>query len=335
MDYTTTLEDAQPIAITIGNFDGIHRGHQRLLSELRAAAQEVGATPVMVTFSPHTLLVVRPGVHLECLTTLDEKLGLAKAYGHVADSMVVHFTPEVAALSAREFLDALGARFPIRAMVVGDNFSLGHNRMGDVAFLKEYGRENNMLVRAFPLEEDEHERISSTRIRSLVHEGRIAEANELLGHPVLVSGIVAHGDQRGRLLGFPTANVLPEPHKLLPANGVYAARVTLGQPGQPGQPGQQAKSDASIESPVSYGELQKIWNSAVNVGVRPTFNGHQRLVEAHLLDAELDLYGQEITINFIARLRSEQRFNGIDALKAQIAKDTQEARRILQNGDEG
>ncbi|HLL78946.1 MAG TPA: bifunctional riboflavin kinase/FAD synthetase [Ktedonobacteraceae bacterium] len=329
MDYTTTLADAQPIAITIGNFDGIHRGHQRLLSELRAVAQEAGATPVMVTFSPHTLLVVRPGIHLECLTTLHEKLGLAKVYGHVADSIVVHFTPEVAALTAREFLDTLEASFPIRAMVVGDNFSLGHNRMGDVAFLQEYGQEHDMLVRAIRLEVAEHERISSTRIRSLVHEGRIAEANELLGHPVVVSGIVAHGDQRGRLLGFPTANLLPEPHKLLPANGVYAARVTLGQPGQ------QAKSDASDELPVSYGESQKVWNSAVNVGVRPTFDGHQRLVEAHLLDADLDLYGQEITINFIARLRSEQRFNGLDALKAQIAKDTQETRRILQNGDEG
>jgi riboflavin kinase/FMN adenylyltransferase len=329
MDYTTTLADAQPIAITIGNFDGIHRGHQRLLAELRAAAQEVGATPVMVTFSPHTLLVVRPGIQLECLTTLEEKLALARVYGHVADSIVVHFTTEVASLTAGEFLDTLGARFPIRAMVVGDNFSLGHNRMGNVSFLKEYGRERDILVRALPLEESEHERISSTRIRSLVHEGRVAEANELLGHPVLVSGIVVHGDQRGRLLGFPTANLLPEPHKLLPANGIYAARVTLGLPGQ------QAKSDASDTLPVSYDESQKVWKSAVSVGVRPTFDGHQRWVEAYLLDADLDLYGQELSINFIAWLRSEERFSSIDALKAQMANDTQETRRILQNGDEG
>ncbi len=329
MDYTTTLADAQPIAITIGNFDGIHRGHQRLLSELRATAQQVGAVPALVTFSPHTLLVVRPGIQLECLTTLEEKLALTREYGHVMDYIVVHFTPEVAALTAGEFLDALRERFQIRAMVVGNNFSMGHNRMGDISFLQAYGQQYNILIRPIQLEEAERERISSTRIRSLVSEGRVAEANELLGHPVVVSGVVVRGDQRGRLLGFPTANLLPEPHKLLPANGVYAALVSLEQAGQ------QAKSDGREQPPVSYDVFAETWKSAVNVGVRPTFNGHRRLVEAHLLDADLDLYGQTITIKFIERLRGEQKFNGIDALKAQIASDTQETRRILQKGDEG
>lgn len=329
MDYTTTVKTqqpiAQPIAITIGNFDGIHRGHQRLFRALQMAARETGSLPVLVTFSPHTLQVVRPDMRLDCLTTLEEKLLLAGQFGQMPDSIVIHFTADVASLTAREFLDELCAHFAIKAMVVGHNFSLGHNRMGDIAFLQQYGREHDILVQAVELEEAERTRISSTRIRSLVNEGRIAEANELLGHPMQVSGIVVKGDQRGRLLGFPTANVIPDPYKLLPANGVYAARVHVGN---------LAESDGSEHVPVSYDEFQGTWDSAVNVGVRPTFDGHRRLVEAHLLDVELDLYGRYIIIDFVERLRNEQRFNGIEALKLQIAHDVTRARSILRKGDQ-
>src|SRR5579864_9128078 len=146
MDFVTTLAGNGPIAITIGNFDGIHRGHQRLLHELGAVAHSLDCKPVMVTFSPHTLLVVRPGIQLECLTTLEEKLALAKRYGGVADSIVIHFTTEVAALSADTFLDELRAHFDIQAMVIGNNFSLGHNRMGDVPFLHSYGQEHAIRI---------------------------------------------------------------------------------------------------------------------------------------------------------------------------------------------
>ncbi len=206
-------------------------------------------------------------------------------------------------------------------MVIGSNFSLGHNRMGDVPFLQQYGQEHSIQILPIELEEAERARISSTRIRSLVSEGQITEANELLGHPVVVSGIVIRGDQRGRLLGFPTANLLPEPHKLLPMDGVYAALVHIERP---------AESDATEPLPVSY--TQNEWNGVVNIGVRPTFGGQQRLVEAHLLDVQLDLYDKRITIDFIARLRNEQRFTGIDALKTQIAVDAQQARLLLQKG---
>jgi len=321
MDFATTLSGNEPIAISIGNFDGIHRGHQRLLHELGAVAQSLRCKPVIVTFSPHTLLVVKPDVQLDCLTTLEEKLALAKSYGKVAHNIVIHFTPEVAALSAGAFLDELRAHFRIQAMVVGNDFSLGHNRMGDVPFLQRYGQEHHIHVLPIELEEAERARISSTRIRSLVSEGQIIDANELLGHPVVVSGIVVKGDQRGRLLGFPTANLLPEAHKLLPMNGVYAAYVHIEHV---------PESDAPDQLPVSY--TQNDWNSVVNIGVRPTFGGQQRMVEAHLLDVQLDLYSQRITIDFIARLRNEQRFNSIDALKTQIAADAQQARLLLQKG---
>jgi riboflavin kinase/FMN adenylyltransferase len=321
MDFVTTLSGNESIAVTIGNFDGIHRGHQRLLHQLGRVAQSLDCKPVMVTFSPHTLLVVRPDIQLECLTTLEEKLALAQRYGGIAESIVIHFTKEVAALTAGQFLDELSARFDIRAMVIGTDFSLGHNRMGNVPFLQEYGREHSIRIVPVELEAAERARISSTRIRSLVSEGQITDANELLGHPVVVSGVVIQGDQRGRLLGFPTANLLPEPHKLLPMNGVYAVRVQVERA---------TGSDAADQLPVSYTE--KIWNGVVNIGVRPTFGGQQRLVEAHLLDVQLNLYDQRIRIDFIARLRNEQRFNGIEALKTQIAVDAQQARQLLQKG---
>ena len=313
MDYTTTLSANDSIAITIGNFDGIHKGHLRLMQELKAMAQTVNAKPVLVTFDPHTLLVVRPDIDLQCLTTLDEKLALTALYAHIPDNIVISFTSQVAQMSANDFLESLQKRFLLRAMVIGTDFSLGHNRMGNIAFLQDYGQVHSIKVLPIQLEAAEQTRISSTRIRTLVSEGHIDEANTLLGHPVVASGIVVKGDQRGRLLGFPTANLLPEAHKLLPANGVYAARVHLGN---------MLQRDERHDTPV--------YNSVVNIGVRPTFGGHKRIVEAHLLDVDLDLYDQRITLDFITRLRDEQRFAGIDALKTQIASDVQQARQILQ-----
>jgi riboflavin kinase / FMN adenylyltransferase len=313
MDYVTTLTANDPIAITIGNFDGIHKGHLRLMHELCIMAQRLDAKPVLVTFNPHTLLVVRPDINLQFLTTLEEKLALTARYGHIPDHIVISFTPQVANLTANNFLEIIRENFILRGMVVGADFSLGHNRMGDISFLRQYGQVHSIEVLPIQLEAAEQTRISSTRIRTLVSEGSISEANALLGHPVVASGTVVKGDQRGRLLGFHTANLLPEPHKLLPANGVYAAMARLGKV---------AERDERLDSPV--------YNSVINIGVRPTFGGHKRLVEAHLLDVDLDLYGQRITLDFIARLRDEQRFAGVDALKTQIASDVQQARQILQ-----
>src|SRR5256884_4946646 len=142
MDYTTTLANNDPIVITIGNFDGIHKGHLRLMQVLRTMAQTIDAKPVLVTFDPHTLLVVRPDIDLQCLTTLEEKLALTALYGHIPDNIVVSFTPQVAKMSANDFLESLRERFLLRGMVVGADFSLGHNRMGNISFLQEYGQEH-------------------------------------------------------------------------------------------------------------------------------------------------------------------------------------------------
>jgi riboflavin kinase/FMN adenylyltransferase len=186
--------------------------------------------------------------------------------------------------------------------------------MGNLAFLERYGQEHQIVVRVVALEADERERISSTRIRALVKEGQVVEANELLGHPLTMRGRVTHGDERGKLLGFPTANLLPDPHRLLPANGVYAVRVRVDGAGV---------SDEQISS--------SVYNGVANIGIRPTFNGTERRVEVHLLDVDLDLYDRLLSVGFVTRLRNEQRFPGIDALKAQIAADVQQAREILQH----
>jgi len=314
MEYTTTIAANQPIAITIGNFDGVHKGHQRLMHQLLETAQKLNSKPVLITFSPHTLMVVRPDIDIRYLTTLEEKLTLTKDYGQIADYIVIKFTPAVAAMSASDFMQYLTTHFSIKGMVIGTNFSLGHNRINDITFLQHYCQEHNIFVRPIPLEEAERTRISSTRIRALVSEGQISEANELLGHPVTLSDIVRHGTQRGRLLGFPTANLVPELHKLLPADGVYAVRVSIIDP----------ISDAASSSPV--------YNGVVNIGIHPTFDRKERIVEVHLLDVQPDLYDKRITIDFIARLRSEQRFANIEALKSQIATDVQQARQILNRG---
>jgi len=284
------------------------------MHELVLQARELDCKPVLVTFSPHTSMVVRPDADHQYLTTLEEKLALAQRFGHIDSSVVVHFTPEVMHMSAEDFMDSLLTHFAIRGITVGSNFSLGHQRMGNVSFLEQYCHQHEVVLRSITLEEAEQTRISSTRIRTLVSEGQVSEASDLLGYLVTFSGLVIHGDHRGRLLGFPTANLAPEAHKLLPANGVYAARVTVGTPAE-------FEGDSSSVFPV--------YNGVVNIGVRPTFQGQERRVEAYLLDVDLDLYDQRITIDFIARLRGEQRFSGIEALKVQISSDVQQARRVL------
>ena len=309
------------------------------MHELRAIAQELQCIPVLVTFEPHPMMVVRPDIDLQRLTLLEEKLELTRIYGQIDESIVIHFTSEVAAMSAEDFLEELRTRFDVRGMVVGANFRLGHNRMGDISFLKQYGQEHNIAVRPIELEEIEYTRISSTRIRALVGEGNIAEANKLLGHPVMYSGIVAHGDRLGRLLGYPTANLIPETHKLIPEIGVFAAWVRVGEKWV--EEAEQARSDGAPTPPVyidvttpeggvATSRYQETYKGVVNIGVRPTFDGQKRLVEAHLLDVQdSDLYGQRIMLNFLARLRDEQRFAGIEALKKQIAMDVQTARELF------
>jgi len=336
MEYQTTLSPHEPIVITIGNFDGIHLGHQRLLHEVGRLAQTLQCKPVLVTFWPHTLLVVRPEIDLRYLTTQDEKLALAKQYAGIADSIVIAFTPQVAAMSATDFMDHLRRHFSLQGLVVGADFSLGYNRMGDISFLEHYGQQHHMHLHTVSLAEAGQNRVSSSRIRTLLSQGDIAQANQLLGHPVIVSGIVRPGAQRGRMLGFPTANLHPDAHKLLPADGVYAAIVHIQDTQERDLLAPSSVYKDVINIGTSGGGVENsceiatsVYKSVVNIGLRPTFNERERLVEVHLLDANLDLYDRKLTVEVIEHLRGEQRFPTIDALKAQISADVQKAHHLL------
>lgn len=305
-----TAEPIGPAVATIGFFDGVHRGHERLLVRAAELARAGSMHAVAVTFWPRPEAVLRPDDLLTpLLTTLDEKLAIFDRLGLLDAVLVVPFTPALADLSPAAFLDALDAYIGARVLVEGTDFALGRHRAGDVEALRRLGAERGFEVETLDVRDDAGERISSTRIRQFVRAGDIAGAAALLGRRYVLAGEVVEGDRRGRLLGFPTANLTVDPLKVLPANGVYAVRARL--------PGEGAAEHPAV----------------CNIGVRPTFGGEPRLlVEVHLLDATIDLYGLPLAVELVARLRDERRFNGMDELKAQIGRDVEAARRLLAGG---
>ena len=316
MEYRTTLSaDSQnrPLVITIGNFDGLHRGHQFLLHELRQQAEALDSIPVMLTFSPHPLQVVRPDLHLLTLSTLDEKLRLAREISGITESIVITFTSEIVAMSAQQFLDELCALFPIKGIVLGENSRLGKSRESDARYAQEYGQSHGIAVKIVPLQKEQNISISSTEIRARVNEGNITQANELSGHPIRISGQVEHGEKRGRVLGFPTANLHTDPDRLYPAEGIYAVYAYV----------QDDDASASKRPP-------QIYQGAAYVGTNPTFNGTERRLEVHLLDTSLDLYGKHLVVDFIARVREDRRFSNVEDMQKQIfSHDIPQTRAIL------
>lgn len=299
------MEPFGDAVLTIGAFDGVHLGHRRLVERTAELARERGAQAVAVTFWPHPLAVLRPQEQAQLLSTLDEKIALLAGTELLDGVVVVPFTPELAASEPDVFLDMLRAWSLPRAFVEGPDFAFGRERAGDLAYLRAAGARLGFDVERIEVTDD-GERVSSTRIRRLLREGQVTAAARLLDRPYHLTGSVALGDQRGRLLGFPTANIQPDARKALPANGVYAVRVAL--------PGERAARHPGV----------------ANIGVRPTFSGEPKLlVEVHLLDAAMDLYGLTLGVDIIERLRDERRFDGVEALRAQIDRDARTARELL------
>jgi riboflavin kinase / FMN adenylyltransferase len=290
-----------PSHATIGSFDGIHRGHQALLKPLIAGARTAGAASVLVTFEPHPRCVIDPDHCPPLLTTLEEKTWLLDQLGldHI---VVIPFTPQVAALSATTFMERLLRGIELRRMVVGENHRFGHGQRGDPALLRRLGARHGFTVEIAPTLLRGREPISSSRIRRLVLLGQVRAAAQLLGRDHVIRSTVEHGAKRGRQLGFPTANLKMVANKLLPSNGIYAARVDLDD--------------------VTYA-------GALSVGVRPTFGGNSVTVEVFILDFDADIYGQLLTLWFVQRLRGEKRFASVPALQQQMARDVENARRIL------
>mgnify|MGYP001435273171 CR=1 FL=1 len=294
--------------VTIGVFDGVHRGHQHIIGHAVRRARERGLRSVVVTFDPHPAEVVRPGSHPAVLTELPRKAELIERLG-VDALCVIPFTRQFSQLSAESFVhDILVERLHAAVVVVGENFRFGHKAAGDVDLLTRLGCRFGFAVEGAPLvggeSGDEETVVSSTYIRACVAAGDVAAAAAALGRPHRLEGVVVRGDRRGRLLGFPTANLMTHQYAAVPADGVYAAWLI--------------RDKTADRLP-----------AAVSVGTNPTFAGQERRVEAYVLDFDEDLYGERVALDFIARLRDMQTYDSVDLLVAQIERDVEQTRSVL------
>lgn len=292
--------------LTIGAFDGVHRGHQALISRAVARARATGRVSGVLTFHPHPAVVLAPQRAPDYLTTPGEKMALLERLG-LDLAVLLTFDEQMARTTAREFVEMVSWHLRLRELWVGVDFALGRNREGDVDYLRRLGQELGYQVHVMEPLVVEGQAVSSSRIRRLLREGDIREASRLLGRYPSLSGEVVVGARRGHSLGFPTANLEVRPERAVPADGVYAVFAVLGK-----------ERHAAV----------------ANVGVRPTFDNGQRTVETYILDFEGDIYGCDLVVEFVSRLRSERRFESIEDLIEQIGQDSEMARRILQEEGE-
>jgi riboflavin kinase/FMN adenylyltransferase len=297
--------------VTIGVFDGIHRGHQSIIGEAVRTAAERGVPSVLITFVPHPSEVVRPGSHPAVLTTIVRRAELVEQLG-VDIFLPLPFTLEFSRMPPDEFIhEALVDRLHASAVIVGENFRFGHKAAGDVPLLTRLGERFGFTTHGVPLLAEDGTVLSATFVRSCVTAGDMRNAQAVLGRPHRIDGVVERGDQRGRALGFPTANLRTEPYTAVPADGVYAGRVVrLDEWGRT----------------VPGGELGC---AAISVGTNPTFEVRQRRVEAYVLDFVGDLYGTTLGVEFIERLRGMERFESVDALVAQMHTDVAKTRELF------
>jgi riboflavin kinase / FMN adenylyltransferase len=291
--------------ITIGNFDGVHIGHQALFHEVVEKAESLDGTSIVMTFEPHPVRVLKQNGHLPLITLYEQKVELIENSG-VDVLICVPFTKEFAAISAKEFVeDILIKSIGMKAIVVGKDYTFGKNREGDINLLKTYAKNLGFEVIVadwIQTSKNGPGRISSTRTRELVMAGKVDEAQKLLGRYYQLRGIVTAGRNRGgRLLGFPTANINLH-DELCPKNGVYAVTVDC---------------------------MGKTFQGVANIGYSPTFDDHVFSVEVHILDFNENIYGQNIRVNFVQRIRDEEKFSNISELSDEIKKDIVKARRIL------
>ena len=308
-----TPADVGRTVVTIGMYDGVHRGHQKLIGAAVARARAMGRPSLLLTFDPHPAEVVRPGSHPAILTAMDRKAELVAGLG--VDAMcVLPFTEEFMRLAPESFTHTvLVEHLHCAHVVVGENFTYGHKAAGTVATLTAEGRRFGFTVEGVPLAEDSSDSgdvtISSTYIRACVAAGDMVAAARALGRPHRVDGIVVRGDRRGRDLGYPTANVETPPFTAIPADGVYAGHLVTRDP----------RGGASRER----------FPAAISVGSNPTFQGSRRTVEAFVLDYDGDLYGEHVGVEFVSRLRPMEAFADIGGLLAAMAKDVSDTRQIL------
>lgn len=287
--------------VTIGVFDGVHRGHQFLIETLKKRTTERNLLSVAMTFEIHPEEVLGSSRRVPWLTHTDERVELLRGQG-VDLVTVMPFDKEVARLEARQFMALLKKHLRMKGLVVGPDFALGKGRQGDVAALAKLGKEMGFTVESVPPLVLEGRVVSSTAVRQAVSRGDARDYHKLVGRYYSICGEVIRGAERGRKLGFPTANLAIDPGRAVPANGVYATWAHFD----------------SLRRP-----------SATNVGVRPTFDNGERLAEVYVIDHQGDLYSKQLRVEFVERLRDELRFNGVDALREQMKRDVEQAQAIL------
>ncbi len=289
-------------ALTLGVFDGVHRGHRHLIQHLQAVAAREGVTPVVVTFGNHPITVLRPEIPLAMLTTLEERSVLLRAAG-VEHVVPITFTRDLSLFTAEEFVLTLRAALGMIVLVVGPDFAMGHQRQGTIPVLQALGAKHGFSVEVVTPLTLEGDVISSTAVRGALAAGDVSAAARCLDRPYAVAGVVERGEGRGAELGFPTANVAVQADLALPADGVYAAWLTVDKARYP---------------------------AAVSIGTKPTFHdAGPREVEAHALDLNGDLYGRRVVLEFAHRVRGQERFSTVDALVERMHKDVTVVREVL------
>jgi len=300
-----SLESRVAPVITLGNFDGIHLGHQKILASVIKRAKALGAPSLVYTFDPHPMKVVAPEKSPALIFGLEDKKALIEAAG-IDYLVLAPFTEELAATAPEEFAEkVIAGRLKAVEVLVGENFSFGRGASGGIIRLKELGEKLGFVVRAVAPCKRGGAMVSSSRIRACVLKGRVKEAGALLGRPFFIRGKVVSGDSVGRELGFPTANIKAQ-NELVPGDGVYAAMATIG--------GTRFKG-------------------MVNIGIGPTFGGKSRKIELHVMDFSGDLYGDNIAVEFLKRLRGEKTFANSEALVRQIKEDKDNVEKILADGE--
>jgi len=311
LKVTRGLSDASPRAhpvATIGNFDGHHLGHRLLLQTVVESARKSQGTALVLTFEPHPVKVLAPHIELRYLTSPEEKLARFEAAG-INEVVLLEFTPAFASMTPEQFADrVLHQQLKLAELFVGEHFAFGKGRAGRIADLIQFGGQYGFQVHPVRPVVVEGTVVSSTRVRQLIQAGEMERAAVLLGRAYGIRGTVVHGAQQGQALGWPTANLRLPLHRVMPPDGVYAARTVY---------------DAQTYEAIAY------------IGTRPTFGEGERLIEVYLLDQSCNLYGKEITVQFVARVRGDHAFASADELSKQITRDVEQARLSLKRFPEG
>jgi riboflavin kinase/FMN adenylyltransferase len=303
------LPSFREAVVTIGTFDGVHQGHRRIIAQLVDEARKVGGETVIITFHPHPRKIVRPDSTIHLITTLEEKSRLLEQLG-IDNLVVVPFVEAFANLSATGYVeDFLLRYFHPHSLIIGYDHRFGQGRKGDFHLLEEYAEKRGFHLIEIPPHLLHESAISSTRIRESLTRGQIEAANELLGYPYFFEGRVVTGNKLGRTIGYPTANIrIQDPDKIVPAKGVYAVRLEVLNEAHAGQ----------------------VYAGMMNIGIRPTIDGTLEVIEVNIFSFTDDIYEQTVRVTVFHYLRAEQKFNGLDALKSQLAQDRQQAMNLLQ-----